>query len=100
MPADHDVLERGHTREQPDVLERAGDAEGADLVSLEAPELLTVEGHRAFGRLVDTGEKVEERGLAGTVRTDEGDDLALVDVQVDVRKGLEAPEHHRHLVSL
>ena len=37
--ADHDVLERGHVREQADVLERAGDARLGDLVGLAGPTI-------------------------------------------------------------
>ena len=40
--------------------------------------------------------EVEERRLAGTVRADHADDLALVDVQVEVGDDPEAAEVHRH----
>src|SRR5437588_834816 len=42
--------------------------------------------------LVDPGDAVEERGLAGAVRPDEPDDLPLADVEVDTFQGLEAAE--------
>ena len=51
--ADEHVLERGHVGEQPDVLERAGDAELGDLVALLAAERLAVEARprpRSAGR--------------------------------------------------
>ena len=35
------------------------------------------------GRLVDAGDEVEQRRLAGAVRADHADDLALVDVEVE-----------------
>ena len=45
--------------------------------------------------LVDAGDQVEERRLAGAVRPDHADDLALVDVQVEVVDHLQAAERHR-----
>ena len=49
----------------------------------------------AVVRLVDAGDQVEERRLAGAVRADHADDLALVDVQVEVGHDLEAAERQR-----
>ncbi len=47
VPADHDVLERGHVREQPDVLERPGDARDRHLRGV-ARQLLAVQQHLAL----------------------------------------------------
>ena len=43
-------------------------------------------------RLVDAGDQVEERRLAGAVRADHADDLALVDVEVELGDDLQAAE--------
>ena len=79
--ADHHVLERSHLAEEPDVLERAGDAESGDLVPLEPGEGLAVESHLAVRRLEHAGDDVEDGRLAGAVRPDEPEDLAAVDVE-------------------
>ena len=57
-----------------------------DLVRLQADDALAVERDVALVRPVDAGDQVEERRLAGAVRPDHADDLALVDVQVEVRR--------------
>ncbi len=50
---------------------------------------LTLEQDLAFLRRVDPGDHVEERRLAGAVRADDADDLALADDEVEP---VEAPE--------
>ena len=50
--------------------------------------------------LVDARDEVEQRRLAGAVRADHADDLALVDVQVEVVDHLEAAERHRDALQL
>ena len=45
---------------------------------------LAVEEHLAVRRRVETGQHVEERGLARAVRTDQGDDRTLGDLEVDI----------------
>src|SRR5579859_2625671 len=82
--ADHDVVQRGHVGEEPDVLEGAGQAQAGDLVGPAAGQVDTGEAGLALGRLIHVGEDVERRRLARPVRTDQGEDLALVDVQVEL----------------
>ena len=48
----------------------------------------------AVGRLVDAGDAVEGRGLAGAVGADEGHYLAAVDLQREVVDGDDAAELH------
>ena len=48
-----DVLQRRHLAEEPDVLERAGDAEPGDLVPLQSRERFARRAALAAGRLVD-----------------------------------------------
>ena len=74
--ADEHVLERGHALEEADVLERAPDAALGDRVRRLAGDVVAVEDDLARGRLVDAGEHVEERRLAGAVRPDQADDRA------------------------
>ena len=80
----HDVFEHAHLPEQPHVLERAGDAGARHLTGLQRQRLGAVEDDAAALRLVEAGDAVEERGLAGAVRADEAGDGAGVDREVHV----------------
>src|SRR6185503_10704332 len=92
VAADHHVFERGKIHEQADVLEGAADAGGRDLVRLQAGETAVVEPEvTAIGR-IDAGENIEQRGLAGTVGTDQAVDLALADGEGDIIQRLHAAE--------
>lgn len=45
--------------------------------------IVAVDRHRAFGDVVETRQQVDDRGFAGTRRTDQRDRLAWLDMQVD-----------------
>ena len=91
----------GHAVEEPDVLERARHPELRHLVRRQpAGSRLPSKRTIARGRLVDAGEHVEERRLAGAVRADQADDRALRDGEVDVVHGDEAAELLPHLDGL
>jgi hypothetical protein len=98
MHADQYVLQRRHVLEEPDVLEGAADASLRERVRRLAGEVLAAEGDRAVGRLVDPGEHVEERRLAGPVGADQADDRACRDEEVHVVDGDEAAELLAHLL--
>ena len=77
VAADHDVLERRHAEEDLQVLERARQARAAPAGAAgrsvtSSPSSSTL----AARRRIDAGNHVEQRGLAGAVRTDDGEDLA------------------------
>ena len=72
--ADEDVLERRHLLEEADVLERPADAALRGGVRRRAGDVPAVEHDAARGRLVDPGDHVEERRLAGAVRPDQAHD--------------------------
>ena len=80
----HHVLAHGHVEEEAQRLERARDPAARDLVRLEALDARAGEDDVAAGRHVDARDEVEQRRLAGAVRADHADDLALVDVQVEL----------------
>ena len=63
-----------------------------DRVRRLAGDVVAVEDDPAGGRLVDAGEHVEERRLAGAVRADQADDRAARDREVDVVDGDEPAE--------
>ena len=92
MLADQDVLHRGHVREQPDVLVGPGHAEVRDLVAAELVDRLAVELDVARRDVVEPGDAVEERRLAGAVRSDDADDGSFVDVEVELVDGEEPAE--------
>ena len=84
MRADEHVVEHGHRPEELDVLERARDAAPDDAVRRRVQQALAVEVELARVGLVEPRDHVEERRLAGAVRADQPDDLALLDVERDV----------------
>src|SRR5439155_5943777 len=92
MHPDEDVLEGGHVLEEADVLERAADAALGDRMWRLAGDVLAVEDDPAGRRLVDAGQHVEERRLAGAVRPDQRDDRAARDREVDVVRRDETAE--------
>src|SRR5659263_146839 len=84
MRAGHDVLDTGQRREQPDVLEGAGDAVADNGMGLEARDVASQEVDLPRRRLVDTRDHVEQCRLAGAVGPDERRDLTGAHVQVEV----------------
>ena len=79
---DHQVFQRGHAGKQPDVLEGArdpgllGDPEIVQAFELNSAAVVVRELQAAAARLVEAGDAVEHRGLAGAVRPDQRGDLA------------------------
>ena len=64
-------------------LEGAGDAELGNRARQMRRDVVAEEADGAGLRPEIAGRDVEERGLAGAVRSDDGEVLALVDVEVD-----------------
>src|SRR5690606_14095351 len=69
-------LQHGERGEDLPALGDLPDAEVADAVAVEAGDLLALEADGARARLEDPRDGADERGLAGAVGADEGDDLA------------------------
>ena len=92
VAADHHVLDRAQVGEQADVLERARQAGIGHFMRLLARHGLTIEGAGAVLRDIQAGQHVEQRGLARAVGADQAVDLALLNVEADVRQGLQAAE--------
>jgi hypothetical protein len=91
-----DVLLNRHVQEQPQRLERARDAGGRHAVRREPDQLALVEPDGALVRLVHAGDQVEDGRLAGAVRTDQADHLALVHGQVELGDHVQAAEGLAH----
>jgi hypothetical protein len=98
--ARHDVVERCHALEQGDVLEGARDPLPGRVRSAHGASLDAAKGDRALLRRVEAVDNVQHRGLAGAVRTDNGADLALADIEGDLGDRLDAAEAQRHVLDL
>ena len=94
--ADDDVLGDGQIRERLELLEGARDAEAADAIGPQAGDVAAVEEDAACVERLEAGDQIEQRGLAGAVRPDDADDLALVHIEGDVGVGGEAAVALRH----
>ncbi|MNZ94428.1 hypothetical protein D3C78_1135340 [compost metagenome] len=81
-----DVLPDGLRRQQVEVLEDHADppAQGDQLVLVEDADVHTVDAHPAAARLLQTVEGTDQRRLAGAAASDDPEDLATADAQVDV----------------
>ena len=105
MAAEHEVVEHRHVGEQLDVLERARDADGRDLVR-PAPRQLVLSAGGAVKqdapalRPVEAADAVEQAGLAGAVGADDGHDLAVVDVEAHAVERGDAAEGERDRLDL
>src|SRR5207248_5905421 len=89
---DRHVLEDRELPERTRDLEGPRDAPVADRVGREAGQLLTEEDDRARRSPERAGDAVEHRGLAGAIRADQAEDLALHDLERDRVERGEAPE--------
>jgi hypothetical protein len=86
------VLEHGQTREDVGPLERAPDAETAEIVRRDARDVAPVELHvAAIGPKV-ARDQVEQGRLAGAVGPDDRGDAGARDVQAHAADGHEAVE--------
>ena len=100
--ADQHVLEHAHLVEAALVLEGARDAERGDPVRRQPGQLVLSVGEQdlAPGRWMQAGDGVEKGGLAGAVRPDQAENLALGHGQVDVAKGLQTAKALRQSAGL
>src|SRR5947199_2034342 len=82
--------------EQRKVLKSAADAEGGPRIRIEAGDVLAAIEQLAFGRLVAAGNAIDDRGLAGAVRADDREQLAVVHAKTDFRQRADASKAQRH----
>ena len=83
-------------REEPHALERAREAARGRAGAALQPVTSTPSSiDRAGGRLLEAGERVDERRLAGAVRADQAEDLALRELEVDAVDRLARPRSGR-----
>src|SRR4029079_2849858 len=96
----HHVLGGSHCPEQTDVLKCSSHAPSGDGVRCHTEHRLTVEVDVTLCRRVQASEHIEERGLAGPVRTDERNDRSDRNVEVDVVDGGQTAELHSHFTGI
>ena len=77
MQAGQDILQNRHPREHVAGLEGAPQASGGDLAELLARYGNAVQQHVAFVGWIDSAYDIEQRGLAGAVRTDDAVNFPL-----------------------
>src|SRR4029077_6024870 len=94
---DHDVLERGHAKEDLQVLERPRQAPTRELLRRERAHILSSEPHASLLRKVEAGDDVEQRRLAGAVRTDDGEYEAGRDRQAHIIDRMHPAEGDRQV---
>ena len=92
MLADQHVVEHGHVREQADRLEGAGDPARDDGVGPQPDQARPCERDPTGVGPHEAGHDVEERRLARAVGTDETDDGAARNDEVDAVEGDDAAE--------
>src|SRR5690606_41171249 len=92
VAAQEEVLEARHHPEELDVLEGSGQPQAADGIGAQADQLPAPEADAPRLGLVEACDAVEEARLPRAVGSDEGDELAGVDVQVHAGQGLNAAE--------
>ena len=100
VQADLNVVLHRHGVEQANVLERTGDTHTVDLIDRLARGVLAVEQDSTVRGLVHLGEQVEDRGLTGTVGTDQTGDLGLTDGQAKVVDCLKAAKFNAQVDAL
>ena len=83
------VLLHGQAAEHAAALRHLRQAQADDLVRLHLADGLAAVVDLAALQLQQTGDRVHRRGLARAVRTDQGDDLALIDMERNVLDGVD-----------
>src|SRR5215467_3373352 len=97
---DHDVVEHAHVVKQSEVLEGAADAERSPCIGRQRRDVAALVEKRAFARPVTARDAVDDRGFAGAVRPDDGEQLAALDAETDISERAHAAEPQRHAARL
>jgi hypothetical protein len=85
MAGGHEIIEGAQTGIEGDVLEGAGQAESRDPISRGSGQVvLALEEDMALLRPIEAADAIEDRSLAGAVRTDNGPNFARQHVETDL----------------
>src|SRR4029078_9719126 len=82
------VLDNRHGAEHGPSAGDLGNAEAQAALGVEERDVGTAESHAPARRQADAGDELEERRLPGSVHTEEGDHLAVVDGEVHAEQHL------------
>ena len=94
MKSGQHVLEHGHLPEQFRILERPRDALPRELIAGQPGNAGAEECDAAFARNIEPGNQVEQAGLAGAVRSDQGVDGTGLDLEADIVDRGQSAEPH------
>ena len=100
VAAEHQVLGHRLGGRQRDVLEGPGHADAGDLEGAHLVQPVLAEAHLALGGLVDAGQDVEHRRLAGAVGPDDRVDRARLDGERHLGQRLDGAEPDADVVDL
>ena len=84
------IVQYGHGWKQANVLKRATDAEHTDSIRRLVGNVATQESNSPVCRAEVTGQQVEDRGFAGSVGTDDGQNFPLAQLQTVIVYSLQA----------
>src|ERR1700730_10656195 len=92
MSAECDIFERGARGKNVDVLKGAGDAAPRDIAGREILDALAAKDDFACVGRKPPGHQIEDRAFAGTVRTDQPEDLSAAHLKREVLHCDQCPE--------
>ena len=95
----HDVLQRGESRDQVKRLEHEADAVAANFGAaffVERAQIVSVEHDPAAAGQIQTGHKAQQRGFSRPRRADDGDAFPGFDFKVDVVQNRQLPVRQAH----
>ena len=90
------VLQHRHAGEDAPPFRRMGDAAAHDAEGGQVGDVLAVEGDGAAGGARVAANRHQQRGFSRAVGADQGDDLALVHLQIDAAKRLHRAVERMH----
>ena len=83
MHTENDMIEHAHFGKQADVLESAGKTKPRNQIRLHTGNVLAIQFNPTLCGGIDSGDDIEQRGFSGSVGSDDADNLARFDVEVD-----------------
>ena len=93
---DQHVIQRGQVDEQAQILEGAGDTGGDDGLRGQPIQASPLEGDAALVGFQESGDNVEDRGLAGTVGANQARDAAAIHGERAIAQGQQPAETDLH----
>ena len=100
MKTNHNIPDHRHVIKQADVLEGTGNTLMVNGLLALTGQVLTIEVEVAGSRLVNTGDHIEHRGLAGAIRTNKAIKLFFLDLQIEILHSLQAAEGDAEIFDL